>query len=50
MRNRKGMTHSQALSRSGDSGFSGAPGRNAFLKPGPTIKSVVGGKVDGSPM
>ena len=43
-------THAKSLSSSGESGFAGAPGSIACLNPGPTIKSVLGGKVDGSPM
>jgi hypothetical protein len=34
----------------GESGFDGAPGSMAFLNPGPTMRSVDGGKVDGSPI
>jgi hypothetical protein len=43
-------TYAQSLSWRGDCGFKGDAGKKAFLKPGPTIRSVVGGKVDGSPM
>lgn len=44
------IIYTKSLSRSGESGFAGAPGNIAFLNPGPTIKSVLGGKVAGLPI
>jgi hypothetical protein len=43
-------TYAQSLSESAESGLSGAPGKNVFLKPGPTIRSVEFGNDDGLPM
>lgn len=49
-RRKEKEAYAQSLSLRGDSGFVGQAGRKVSLKPGPTIRAVLSGKVDGSPM